>query len=389
MEYPLQQTSRSKMKGGSFGGNFDMRNWLTPKRMTAIMWDFAFITRHMKGDAFEDYDRVLDEAIERGYNTIRIDPMPHSIDLSKPELIISRPPLEEKPLHPWDRSGAFEGPAGEWLIEFMEKLLKRRLYYSLSAWNLEPFVNGWQASNLKDITEKWKLMLREWKKRFGFENCLYVDLSNEYPYFLNEHMDRTIKQNNGRWSPAWNTFIKNEVNSCLRDLRTEFPELRFMVSLHGDVKWIEVGLELDVMDIHFYSDADPRFNDRTLFDVNAGQFFRNDDKYKDFSDRSMKSHKAMAPMYRARQRSKLASFAAWSKDSGIPLITTESWASWFYRDHKDLDWSWLLEWAEWSLEDAIDFDMWGWTPHNYCQPQFENWKDERWHRRLTDKFLRS
>jgi hypothetical protein len=94
-------------------------------------------------------------------------------------------------------------------------------------------------------------------------------------------------------------------------------------------------------------------------------------------------------MYRASQRSKLASFAAWSAHNGIPLVTTESWACWFYRDNKALDWSWLLEWAEWSLEDAIEYGMWGWTPHNYCQPQFENWKDARWHRRLTDRFLRS
>lgn len=163
----------------------------------------------------------------------------------------------------------------------------------------------------------------------------------------------------GRWSPEWNEFTMSEVNGCLRELRQEFPELRFMVSLHGDVKWIDLGLELDVMDIHFYSDADPKFNDRTLFDRHAGEFFRTDALYKDFSDRCMQSHRAMAPMYRARQRSKLSAFAAWSQEVGIPLVTSESWASWFYWDHPDLDWHWLLEWAEWSVEDAIEYGMWG------------------------------
>jgi hypothetical protein len=33
--------------------------------------------------------------------------------------------------------------------------------------------------------------------------------------------------------------------------------------------------------------------------------------------------------------------------------------------------------------------MWGWTPHNYVQPQFANWKDTKWHQMLTDKFLKS
>ena len=32
-----------------------MRNWLTPRRM----WDQAFLMRHVPGEAFADYDRVL------------------------------------------------------------------------------------------------------------------------------------------------------------------------------------------------------------------------------------------------------------------------------------------------------------------------------------------
>ena len=69
--------------------------------------------------------------------------------------------------------------------------------------------------------------------------------------------------------------------------------------------------------------------------------------------------------------------------------TSESWAAWYYYDSPDLDWGWLLEWASWSVEDAIEYKMWGWTPHNYCQPQFTNWQDVKWHRRLTEKFLAS
>jgi hypothetical protein len=342
----------------------------------------------MKGDSFEDYDRVLEEAIEGGYNTLRLDPMPQIIDLSKPEKVLSRAPFQNCPFFPWERSQAFEGPAGEWLIEFMEKVLEKKLYYCLSAWSGD-WDQGMKIQNLRDITECWKVFLGQWKERFGFENCIYVDLSNEFPYFLNGYLERTFEEYNGRWSPEWNAYIEREVNGCLRELRQMFPEVRFILSLHGDVNWINLNLELDAMDIHFYSDADPRFVDRTLFDLYMKDFFTTDSFFKDFSDRCMASHKIMAPAYRARQRSKLAAFSSWSQESGIPLLTSESWASWYYMDHKDLNWSWLLDWAEWSVEDAIEYKMWGWTPHNYCQPQFENWKDVRWHRRLTDRFLRS
>ena len=68
------------------------------------------------------------------------------------------------------------------------------------------------------------------------------------------------------------------------------------------------------------------------------------------------------PMLRAAQRSRLSAFAAWAELNGMPLTTSESWASWFYYDSPDLDWQWLLEWAEWSVEDAIEYRLWGWTP---------------------------
>jgi len=389
MNFPLQEASRAKNAGSLPDGSFDMRDWLSPRRMTNIMWDTAFLTRHMKGDSFEDYDRVINEAIERGYNTLRIDPMPQVIDLSKPEKVLTRPPLMPNcDFFPWERPQAFEGPAGEWLIDFMEKVLEKGLFYCLSAWN--GFYDGGAApQNLKELAGCWKAFLRNWKTRFGFDKCVFVDLSNEYPYFINGHFERTLNEYNGRWSPEWNAYIRQEANGCLKDLRREFPEVRFMVSIHGDVNWIDLGLELDVMDVHFYADADPRFTERTLFDEHMGRLFTTDSFFKDFSDRCMKSHKIMAPMYRARQRGKLAAFSAWSKESGIPLITSESWASWYYIDHRDLDWSWLLDWAEWSVDDAIEYRMWGWTPHNYCQPQFENWKDVKWHRRLTERFLRN
>ncbi|MCK5739744.1 hypothetical protein KAH55_11200 [bacterium] len=45
-------------------------------------------------------------------------------------------------------------------------------------------------------------------------------------------------------------------------------------------------------------------------------------------------------------------------------------------------------WAAWSVEDALKYNMWGWSPHNYCQPQLMNWQDVKWHRRLTDQCLK-
>jgi len=366
-----------------------MRDWLAPRRLTTVMWDHTFLTRHMPGESFADYDRVLDETVARGYNTLRLDPMPQVIDLSRPEIVYTQP-KSGAPYLPWSNPNGFEGPAGAWLIAFMEKVLDRRLNYALSAWwgsNITPSLST--PHTIEEGAQAWIRMLGEWKRRFGFEGCVYVDLNNEFPYFLPGQIDHLEEKGGARWSPEWRRVVCEETNAALAQMREAFPDLRFMVSIHGDTRWIDVDLELDCMDVHFYADADPRWSARTQFGPFASRFFKDTSWHQEFSERCGKARDAAAAMFRARQRAKVAAFAAWGVDRGMPLTTSESWASWYYIDSPDLDWGWLLEWAEWSVEDAIDFEMWGWTPHNYVQPQFANWQDVSWHRRLTDRFLRS
>src|ERR1035438_8528474 len=78
-QLPMQVASdRSSHAATSRSGDYDMRDHLNPRRLTIAMWDVAYALRHQPGGSFADYDRVMDEAVERGYNTLRIDPMPRS-----------------------------------------------------------------------------------------------------------------------------------------------------------------------------------------------------------------------------------------------------------------------------------------------------------------------
>ncbi len=383
-------------------GGFDPREQLTPRRLTFAMWDQAFLLRHGPGGSFADWDRVLDETIERGYNTVRLDPMPQWLDLTQPDQVLHWPD-PQAPFLPWDWNTAVSAPAGRWLVEFMEKLLARpALHYTLSAWWFGltpghalqgPPVRRAPASHTEGA-EMWAVMLREWKRRFGFDRLVYVDLANEVPYFFPGFLDR-LKQDHGldwgavgAFTPAQAQAIAAELNPALALLRREFPELRFTLSIHGDLRWIDVPLELDCLDVHFYADADPRWTERTGFGPLMPHLYKRNDWHAEFSDRCRRTADAIAPMLRQRQRAKLAQFAQWGRERGAPLTTTEAWSTWYYFDSPNLDWGWLLEWAEWSVDDALDADMWGWTPHNYLQPHFANWQDVAWHRRLTERFLR-
>lgn len=48
-----------------------------PTRLTITLWDFSWYTMTMPGEPFADLDRAFAEAVERGYNTVRICAMPY------------------------------------------------------------------------------------------------------------------------------------------------------------------------------------------------------------------------------------------------------------------------------------------------------------------------
>ena len=66
-QVPMQvATDRSSPPALSRLSGYDMRDHLNPRRLTIAMWDVAYALRHQPGGSFADYDRVLDEAVERG-----------------------------------------------------------------------------------------------------------------------------------------------------------------------------------------------------------------------------------------------------------------------------------------------------------------------------------
>ena len=114
----------------------------------------------------------------------------------------------------------------------------------------------------------WAILLREWQRRFGFEGLVYVDLANEVPYFLPGFLDRIrIKDETGagpvrsRLVPPLDQMIPSWPGAQLGLglLQREFPSLRFTASIHGDLRWLDIPVQFDCLDVHFYADADPRW----------------------------------------------------------------------------------------------------------------------------------
>lgn len=389
---------------------YDMRDELNPRRLTLAMWDYAYLYRHIDGESFANYDKVLDEAKLLGYNTLRLDPLPHMIDLDEPDKVFSW--AGGKKYMPWCIGKGGSSALGRNFIECVQKLKERGLYYTLSTWwntEAEPKPSVMPRTNM-EAAEVWAEFLYKLGKHEGFENLVYVDIHNEVPYFLPGYLELLQKETGESWADNGTVeraegggpistgksftrgikeFLINDINGAVSMLQREFPKLRFTASIHADERWLDVPVEFDCLDVHFFVD-DKRWHSRTCFsDLINSDFYSNDSMFKEFSDRCTSAVESIGPMIHARQRNTLALFSRWAQQNGMPLTTSESWSSWFYIDHPDLDWTWLKKWSSWTVQDAIDYKMWGWTSFNYLQPQFENWKDVNWHRNMTERFINS
>src|ERR1700735_2267163 len=75
------QTRESPNSAGSASaGRATSRNYLGKNtRLSISMWDFSWLLAQYPGGAYEDLERRVAEAAERGYNTLRVDCFPSRI----------------------------------------------------------------------------------------------------------------------------------------------------------------------------------------------------------------------------------------------------------------------------------------------------------------------
>jgi len=394
--------------------NYDMRSELTPSRLTIAMWDFSWLNQHYKGGFFEDYNKVLDELLERGFNTVRIDAFPlliGKLDSIDQEVTISAAPLENWGATDKDRKHAVITE----LLDFMKTAKEKNISVILSSWALGgvlEFPNLREDySNPKEIWKAWEKVLDLLKEEDLLSHVVYVDFDQEFPYFspvaqeLN-HLGQLKSEPSASalaameaagsvqtnfdilaWNPRQMEFVRNYLNSTLTHFQFKYPELRFTFSFTS--YWKEIRAmnikSFDVLELHFWLSQSERFNSRSGFGGIIKD--RGNHDYKDYMDRLEKTIQSSRPMLMKDMHNRLAWAKEWSEEIGAPLTTTEAWGPWWHMDHKDLSWKWLYDWCEESMELSSEYELWGSTPWNFSHPYWENWANLEWYNKVNRRFL--
>lgn len=357
------------------------KNKVSPRAIT--MWDFSWLERRWPGAGYEDWDKVLDELLERGYNAIRIDAYPH---------LIAEDPTKKWMLNEvwnqqvWGSPDLNEVQVQPNLNKFLEKCKERDIKVGLSSWYRQDVDDTRMKITTADkMADCWISTLRTIETDGLLDTVLYVDLCNEWPGNL--------------WAPffssryphvVWGQWHKEEslqwMKHALTRMRKEYPDMPFLFSFdNGDVlKYEEIDTSfLDLYEHHIWMVHQNNSEFYKLVDYKDGQY--SPEAYKKVVKVAEKLYKEKPSYWQKLLTDKIELTGKIAKRTGRPLITTECWGIVDYKDWPLLNWNWVKELCALGAVTAAQTGMWaGIATSNFCGPQFVGmWRDVKWHQHLT------
>jgi hypothetical protein len=368
----------------AFASNTQYIKELNNKRPRAItMWDFSWLERRWAGAGYEDWDRVLDELVERGYNAVRIDAYPH--------LIAENPTKEYTLLPVWniqmwgspDINKVIVQPA---LNTFISKCKERDIKVGLSSWyRQDTDMVLMKIDGPQKMAENWIKTLDSIAKDGLLDSILYVDLCNEWPgdiwcpYFKNDPPEKT-------WG-YWHTQKSLDyMKKSIELVEKEYPDLPYCYSFTGGEPELYAEIPLpffDLLEHHVW-----------MAQLNGGEFDKamgykydrfSPESYKNMVANYEKAYYEKKDYWQKLLTDEIQLVARSAKAANQPLITTECWGIVDFKDWPLLKWDIIKELCELGVKTAASTGQWlAIATSNFAGPQFVGmWRDIHYHRNLT------
>ena len=160
------------------------------------------------------------------------------------------------------------------------------------------------------------------------------------------------------WSWAQKTYVPKLTMENLAYFRSRYLALRFTYSRQRTFYREGCTLQMllvDALDIHLFT-QDARFTNRTGF--NALVKDRGEHDYRDCARCVRQALTAIRPMPVQEKQDAIAFAKSRGDEIGAPVVTTEAGGPWWHMDHRDLNWRWLKDWCEQSMNLAGQSGFW-------------------------------
>lgn len=384
---------------------------LSPDNPLAInMWDFAWLFRHYKGGGMEDWDKALDELVERGYNALRIDCFPQFVAKDNNGETKESYYSPKKGWRPalWDNQYSITVTPRKSLIEFLTKCQERDIYIGLSSWFLDHATGITRAfKTVEDVARAWDETLQFIQENNLMKNVVYVDLLNEFPLWngysymwLNKKLDKYKSDNIGNVSGAKYDFLNEKgkrfndqqigiyndfINQLIGILSPKWPELKFFASQTNtlNVPWQDLDVsQFSVLDIHCWFVYNKEFSSYTNYFQDI-HILRNDLNFKKSATKINEYWSQNKKSLIGWMEDQIIERKTKANELKVPYGNTEGWGTVMWMDHPDLDWSFTkqtgIACAELGRKHGYAFNC----SSNFNHPHFGLWDEVAWHQEVT------
>ncbi len=373
----------------------------TDAPLAIAMWDTGWLTRHAQYDSMEDWDKCLDELVERGYNAIRIDAFPHLVAPDSQGRIhdsFLRQPGEGSLAEPWRNQTSIYLSPRAGLLEFLPKCRERGVRVGLSTWY--PDVNCGRhcdARGLTGFTRVWHETLAFLAEHGLADDLLYVDLLNEYPFahgfqWLKNELElmRAPDQLSWTWPRDKVEFLSTFADRALKELKAKWPDLPFLFSFsyagtREDRMWSLLDLtEYQLLDCHMWAVNSP-FGDESGYWSNLHKRRGPDNAFMPGQKQLNEAWTHGQDEVRAWLKDLATDAKAQAETHDIPIGNTEGWGPIVWRDHPHLNWDFVKQCGMIGARIGANLGYAFNCSSNFTHPHFSGlWADVDWHREVTD-----
>ncbi|WP_203567216.1 cellulase-like family protein [Aestuariimicrobium ganziense] len=413
-----------------------------PSRLTITLWDFSWFTQAGPGEPFHDLDEAMAQAVERGYNTVRICAMPHLL-FGDDQLEWSR--LRVSQMGPgvghgtrwYNVAGGVELDGRERLRNLFEAARRHGVVVIISSWEYQQSPafsadDAWYRSLMAVPPQERHLALArslvrlvEHLTEHGLgDQIAYVELHNEVD------LSRLRDVTGGDQDPYWSQKPHNE--AAIEWLREQLPGV-MVTTCYGITPYLDMDSAAtngDVAHFHIYvygtlgalerwagvrslppeyptanlcsllrEDA-PAFGPESTghvpqwrYDatgVSPAMFYSYDQVDPRLWDRWLYEHHHLyAEAMRWAIADKLDAVARFAASHGIPAVIGEGWIGYtpLHSDYEDGPLGSAI--AEFAVDRAIDLGYWGVVLGSNSAPHHPGWGNVGWQQRLNRLLLES
>ena len=396
-------------------------------RLSISMWDFSWLLAHYPSGAYEDLERRVAEAAERGYNTLRVDCFPSRIVENESTF----PKKDWTPgvnLPQWGEIAVTHTcNVRKEVARLADLCRKHGIRLGLDSWDVAHMFRGTrlsivetsgapsnlfgQASVIKipigdeeraftAYGEIWVRALKMMREDGVLERAVWIAPMNEVPHFvggsvesvialghkLNSEGDTKIeiaseldaiyqRLNNYMGAPIKSEVARDSIPLSYSSISTENYAARM-----SDI--------YDVVDIHFMPGVITDAEDMRAFQKVGpgapGGSFRDYEKFdlKAFSaawDNACRRHYPAMLERVSSYFTTALQHTTLSSGKRLQAIITEPYGPLIWPDSPDVSWEWYKRYNADALRIVAAMDFAGASLSNYGEPLFTLWNDLSWH----------